>query len=189
MTDDELRAIRSRGILMTSLPMFREKLDAVVAAGLMSQEASEHVYDNSPLVTGDYGFRIGTFYATAHPCSIDDSGITPFHESWDGEISRWAIEDETVLENLRALGKPRVIEVEMPIALIGWVVSRIAEQIVAVKGHEPRLPGGFGADLSVREPLPAANILRVHTEGDPDFAAMGRGYPPTYVEPVYGDEE
>lgn len=188
MTDGEVHAIQSRGILVTSLPMFREKLDAVVAAGLMAQEASEHVYDNSPLVTGDYGDRAGTFYAAAHPYPVDDSGITPFHESWGGEISRWAIEDEAILENLRALGKPRVIEVAMPIALTGWVASRLAEQIIAVKGHEPQLPGGFGADISINEPLPAANILRVHTQGDPDFEAMGRGYPLTYGEPAYKDE-
>jgi len=69
------------------------------------------------------------------------------------------------------------------------VASRLAEQIIAVKGHEPRLPGGFGADISIESPLPAASVLRVHTEGDPDFVVMGRGYPPTYVEPWGDDEE
>jgi len=175
LTDDEVQATKRRGIVMTSLQMFREKLDAIVAAGLMSQERSDYVYEHSPLSTGDYGDRAGTFWATTHPLSIDDSGITPFHESWGGEISRWAIEDEGTLENLRCIGKPRVIEVAIPITLTGLVASRIAEQIIAVKGHEPRLPGGFGADICISEPLPAANVLCVLTEGDPNFAALGRG--------------
>ncbi len=189
MTDDEVRAIQSHGILMTSLPMFRAKLDAIVAAGRMTQTVSEHVYNNSALVTGDYGERVGTFWATAHPCAINDSGITPFLESWGGEISRWAVEDEAVLENLRVLGKPRVIELAIPIALTGWVVARLAQQIIAVKGHEPRLPGGFGADICIRQPLPPANILRVLTEGDPHFASLGRRYPLTYAERMCDEEE
>ena len=180
MTGDEVCAIQSHGILMTSLPMFREKLDAIVAAGLMTKDAADYVYDNSLIVTGDYGDRIGTFWAAAHPYTVDDSGITPFHESWGGEISRWAITDETILENLRVLGKPRIIEVEIPVKLLGYVASRIASQIIAVKGHEPLLPGGFGADIYISSPLPASSVLRVHTEGESDFAAMGRNYPASY---------
>jgi hypothetical protein len=189
LTDDEVRAIRSHGIPVTSLPMLRQKLDAVVAAGLLMQGAADHVYDNSPLVTGEHGERIGTFYATAHPLSVDDGNITPFHESWGGEISTWAIKDEGILDSLRSIGKPRVIEVAIPIAATGWVASRIAQAIVAAKGCEPEQPKDLAIDISIRSALPADYVLRVHTEGEPDFAALGRGYPSTYVKPLDEDEK
>jgi hypothetical protein len=192
LTDPEVRAFQSNGISVTSLAMFRSKLAAVVSAGLMTQKESEHVFTNSPIVTGEYGNRIGTFFACGCPYVIGDPGISGFHSSWGGEISRWAVIDEAVLQSLRVIGKPRIIEVEIPVALTAacnWVPPRIADQIVAVKWHAPKLPSQFGVDLCIKDPLPAANVLRIHTDGEPDFAIMARGYPDTYVEPIDEDED
>jgi hypothetical protein len=183
MTDAEVAVIVRNGITMTSLSMFRRKLDDVVASGHITRAAVDDVYAKSPIVTGRHGERGNKFWSCAIPYPITDDRIETFLRCWGGEISRWELPDEGKAAGLMAIGRPRVIEVVLPIerACGGFAASRIADQIVEAFKHGLGLTSYFrGADIYVEHALPPQSVIKVHSQGDATFSGMGLTYPATY---------
>lgn len=183
MTDAEVAAIVSDGITMTSPSMFRRKLEDVVVSGYMTRKAADDVYAKSPIVTSRHGERGNMFWSCAIPYPITDDGIEAFLRCWGGEIGRWELPDEGKAAGLMAIGRPRVIEVDIPIerACGGFAASRIADQIVQAFKHGLGLTSYFrGADIYVQHALPPQSVLKVHSQGDATFSGMGLTYPATY---------
>jgi hypothetical protein len=103
---------------------------------------------------------------------------------WGAEVASMWVEDPALAEVLASIGRPRVIEVAVPLAATErayWVGKAVIAAFGRVKGAPC---GEQGVDLYARQPLPGWAILRVHTEWEASFAAIGRGYPVAYVDPV-----
>ncbi len=183
MTDREVDIILRDGIYPSSLANFRARLDAEVAAGSFRAETADRLFADSPYQSVQRASRSGKFWAVSNPHSIDDGGVELLVESWGGEAAYFWQQDEGLQELLKRIGRARVLEVAMPLSYSRHAFSA-ARAVVATYGRMLGcVPDNGGFDLYTSKPLPAQNVLAVHSEGDRIFATMARGYPKSFIEP------
>jgi hypothetical protein len=92
------------------------------------------------------------------------------------------VRNETLTAALERLGRPRIIELAVPVTLADRSFYAARAVIAAFARSRGGIPGKFAFDLRVSSPLPPAAVLDVHTEGEPAFEGMGRGYPASFVD-------
>jgi hypothetical protein len=119
---------------------------------------------------------------TSHPIAVDDGGVEPLMKHWGGEVASMWARDETLTDPLSRVGLPRIIELAVPVTLADCGFSAARAVVATFVRSRSGIPGKFAFDLRVTSPLPPAAVLAVHTEGEPIFASMGRGYPSNYVD-------
>lgn len=83
---------------------------------------------------------------------------------------------------LKRIGRPRVLEIVMPLVHSRHGYSA-AEAVVATYGRllgcRPEI---HAFDLYTHLPLGPEHVLAVHSEGEPNFRVMARGYPAGFVD-------
>lgn len=128
---------------------------------------------------------------TSHPVDIEDRGVEVFLESWGGEAAYFWQQDAALQDMLKQIGRPCLLEIAMPLRHSRHAYSA-AEAVVATYGRTlGRQPDKHAFDLYSQQPLSPAHILAVHSEGEPDFCAIARGYPVGFIDVNLGrwDEE
>jgi hypothetical protein len=187
MTDGEVEAALSDGIVPTSVEFLKKRVDRQIAAGRMTPEQGTRIITRSPL-HADFGVRKG-FWSTTVPFHPADPAVKLLVEHWGGESAYWLFvgtEDEDMIDLLKGIGRGRIIEIAIPLkdaneGLAEFSVARTAvREYARSRGYE--IYSG-GLDLDIERPLPSDVILRVHTEGDKDYVKMGSGYPSSFKAP------
>lgn len=177
MTDAEAAVLISDGVYLSNLDAIRRRLDGQVAAGTLLVEVADTLFARSPFQSEQLKSRTNKFWMVSHARGIDDSGIKLLLESWGGEAVYFWQQDPSLKALLKSLGRPRVIETVVPLA-----ITRHAHNAgLAVVSTFARTLGCYtdsGAfDLYANHPLGPENSLKVHSQGDASFAYMGQGYP------------
>ena len=90
--------------------------------------------------------------------------------------------DETLTAPLARLGRPRIIELAVPVKLADCGVAAARAVISAYARLRGGIPGKFAFDLRVTGPLSPAAVLAVRTAGESSFEGMGRSYPARFVD-------
>lgn len=182
MTDTEVDALRQTGIYPSSLDTIRSRFAAQVVAGAFSQEVADRLFADSPYQTDQFDARSGKFWMTSHPVDIEDGGLAVFLESWGGEAAYFWQQDAALQDMLKQIGRPRVLEIAMPLLHSRHTYSG-AEAVVASYGKSLGYqPDKHAFDLYSQKPLGPAHILTIHSEGEPDFGAIARGYPVGFTD-------
>lgn len=182
LTDVEVVVLRRDGIYLSSLDTIQSRFVAQVAAGAFTQEIADRLFADSPYQSDQLGSRSNKFWMVSHPVDIEDSGVEPLLENWGGESAYFWQRDAALRDLLKQIGRPRVLEIAMPL-----VHSRhgFAAAQAAVASYGRMLgcqPDKHDFDLFTDQPLDSAHILAIHSEGEPNFRAMARGYPVGYVD-------
>ena len=182
LTDGEVNLIRKAGVYPSSLDNIRSRFAAQVAAGTFTQEFADQLFIHSPYQTDQLDSRSGKFWMVSHPLEVDDHGVKLLLESWGGESAYFHQQDTETLRKLRQIGRPRVIEVDMPL-----INSRhaypAAKAVVSTYGRLLGCQSESGTfDLYSEQSLGPKSILAVHSEGDGSFDLIGRGYPAGFTE-------
>jgi hypothetical protein len=173
--------LRDEGIHLSTPATLRARLDSQVASGALGAELADALYAQSPFHSDQLEARSGKFWLVSHPGAIDDGGVEPLMAHWGGEVASFWTKDPTLLAPLAAIGKARVIELAVPLALTQYSYSA-GQAAVATFGRALGcIPGKHSFDLCVTTALPPDSILTVHTEGSFSFNAIGISYPPGYV--------
>lgn len=182
MIDEEVAALRREGVYLSSLDSIRVRLAAQVKAGAFSEEVSDRLFADSPFQSEQLDSRSNKFWMVSHPVVIDDGGVELLLESWGGESAYFWQLDPELQALLRRLGRPRVLEIAMPLTYSRHSFSA-AEAAVATYGRMLGCrPDKGGFDLYTHQPLPAEHVLAVHSEGEPNYDNMARGYPARFVD-------
>ena len=182
MTDPEIDTLRLKGIYPSSLDNIRSRFDAQVDAGAFSQEVADRLFADSPYQSDHLNARSGMFWMTSRPVDIEDGGVAVFLESWGGEAAHFSQEDEAIQDLLKQIGRPRVLEIAMPLSY-SRRSSFAAEAVLATYGRTLGCqPDKQAFDLYSQQPLSPAHILAVHSEGEPNFSVMARGYPAGFAD-------
>lgn len=182
LTDAEVAVLQKGGIYPSNLGNIRARLDAQVAAGAFNLEIAERLYGDSPYQSDQHDSRSGKFWMTSHPTAVDDGGVELLVESWGGEAVYFWQRDEALQDLLRHIGRARVLEIAMPLSYSRHGFSA-AEAVVSTYGRTlGRCPDSHAFDLYSIEPLGPDHLLAIHSEGEPTYAALGRGYPVGYAE-------
>lgn len=158
----------------------------MVAAGAISAEAARLLFEQSPFQSEQLDSRVNRQWMTSHPVAADDGGVEPLMKHWGGEVASMFVQDETRLEPLSRLGRPRIIELAAPVALADCSFRAACAVIASFARSRGGIPSKYDFDLRVTSPLPSAAVLAVHTEGEQHFEEMGRGYPARFVDVAIG---
>ena len=87
------------------------------------------------------------------------------------------LKDPELIERVKSFGRPRVIELAIPLEVTRHAYSA-ATAVVATFLRTPGCDPDWSAfDLYTTSALGADAVLNIHTEGEPLFAALARGYP------------
>lgn len=177
LTDPEVDVLQRHGVHLSTAATLQGRLDAAVAFGALAPELAETLYAASPFHSDQMEARANRFWMTSHPRAIDDDGIESMISRWGGEAASMWVQDPELLAPLGAIGKARVLELAVPLALTRHGYSA-AEAVIATFGPAQGCVPAKGAfDLYVIAPLQPDAVLRVHSEGDALFNAVGRRYP------------
>jgi hypothetical protein len=182
MSDAEIAVLRRDGIHLSTLDAIRARLAAQVAAGSFSQDVADRLFADSPFQSDQLGSRSNKFWMVSHPIDVEDSGVELLLESWGGEAAYFWQRDEALQELLKGIGRPRVLEIAMPLVHSRHCYSA-AEAVVATYGRTLDCdPDKKAFDLYTHQPLGPEHLLTIHSEGDAGYSAMGRGYPERFVD-------
>jgi hypothetical protein len=186
LTDGEVATLKRDGIHVSTPATLQRRLDDIVAAGGLPRDATDHLNATSPFHSDQLEARSGKFWMTSHPIAGDDHGVTPLMRHWGGEVASMWISDEALLAPLASLGKPRIIEVAVPMRATRHSYSAGTAVVGSFARSRGSTPAKHAFDLYVDQPLPPTAILAAHAEGDAAFVEMGRGYPAGFVDVEIG---
>ena len=184
LMDDEADAIIVRGAVPSTLETIKARLDRQVGAGLFPSEMADALFTASPFHGSQHDARAGKFWLTSLPRTIDDGGVELLLSSWGGEAVYFWQDDEMLQAQLATLGRPRVIEAAVPLALTNHrydASCALVASFARTLGCQTDTPS---FDLYVTQPLGPEAILAVHSEGDMIFDQIGRGYPTDFASDI-----
>jgi hypothetical protein len=185
LTDAEAELLRTGGIYISTLKTIRMRLDMQISEGLLPAESAAALYAASPFHQQDDA-RSNKFWMTSQPLPIDDGGVTLLLEHWGGEGVYFWLRDADLIELVKGIGRPRVIEIAVPLnatnkayAAASAVVATFAQTL----GCEP---DKAAFDLYSTRALGPATVLNIYTDGDRNFAILARGYPARFIRAPNG---
>ncbi len=181
LTDSEVEAMQRDGIHLSTPATLRDRLNARVAEGLLTLSEADTLYAVSPF-HGQLKTRVDRFWLTSHPHAVDYGGVSSLLQHWGGEVTYMRVEDKVLIAKVQTTGKPRIIEVAVPLSLT-TAGQNAGEAVLATFARSLGcVTAKHVADVCVTAALPPGAILAVHTESEETFAAMGRKYPASFVD-------
>jgi hypothetical protein len=178
LTDAEVEQLRTIGIALSSLDATRRRLEAQVAAGVISDEIVNALFAASPFQHSEQvGPRSDKFWLTSHPVEIGDSGVTLLLANWGGEAVYFWLNDAQLQAAVASIGKPRVIEVAVPLEATRHAYLAGKAVVAAFARSLGCRPDFRAFDLYTARVLGPDAILAVHTEGEATFVEIGKAYP------------
>jgi hypothetical protein len=181
LTDSETSLLKSEGVYVSTLEHIRRRLDVQVSARTLSAETADALYAASPFHQ-QRDSRAGKFWMTSHPVSADNSGVELLLEHWGGEGVYFWLKDPQLIERVKSFGRPRVIELAVPLGVTRHSYSAAKAVIATFVRTLGCDPDWSAFDLYTTSALSADAVLNIHTEGEPNFAALARGYPRKFVD-------
>jgi hypothetical protein len=177
LTEDEVTNLLQSGIHVSTPETLRQRLEAVVASGGLARDVADRLYAESPFHSDQLRARSGKLWLTSHPAAVDDSGVVPLLERWGGEVASMWVRDPALSAPLAELGKPRIIEVAVPLSATKHSYDAAKAVVATFARSHGAIPTKFAFDLYVEKALPATAVLSIHTKGDGVFESIGRDYP------------
>lgn len=182
MTDDDVARMRVEGIRLSTPALLRERLDRLVAAGLVTPEQAADFVARSPFNSDQQQSRANKFYLASHPQRLTCSGVRSLLGFWGGEVVSFFVQDDPIARPLAAMGVARVLEVATPVRATRNAHNAAQAVLAAYARTLGCVESAHDFDVCVIEPVPAHAILRAHARGEPDFESMIAAYPPGYVD-------
>lgn len=169
LADDEVEAVHRHGIRLSTAEALRDRLDARVAAGELTSGDGDAIFAHSPIHKQEVA-RSNMFWMISHPTALDDPAVSSFSRYWGGEVVHMPWEGSSLLEKLSVIGRPRIIEVAVPVRVTDHATT-VARAVL----DEFALLLGCGArehtvSLCARKPLPPAAVRAVHTGSEASSA-------------------
>lgn len=181
LTDDETALLQSGGVYVSTLADIRRRLDVQVSARRLSAETADALYAASPYHHQN-DLRAGKFWMTSHPVSTDDGGVELLLGHWGGEGVYFWLKDPQLIEVVKGVGRPRVIELAVPLGVTRHAYSAAKAVVASFVTTLGCKPDRAAFDLYTTTALSADAVLKIHTEGEPNFAALAGGYPARFVD-------
>ena len=182
LTDDEVACLSRNGPHLSTPETLRDRLDAVVASAGLTQDHAEKLHAASPFHSDQLEARSGKFWMASHPIAIDNSGVAPLLERWGGEVASMWVQEDALSSPLKTLGKPRIIEVAVPLSATRHGYDAGMAVIASFARSRGSIPSKYAFDLFIEQPLPPTAILTIHSAGEQTFEAIGRGYPARFID-------
>jgi hypothetical protein len=172
LTDHEMSHIAACGMQPPNPQILQRRIERLQVEGSLAGRTADLLLRKNQ---ADDGYRKGMiWFCFFEPRSAGQHGIERFFRRWGGEALYNSHEDDPHTgEALRGIGRPCLVEADVPISLFGRVTF-LADKVT----RRYLLEHGFDTGESwehedkARGPIPATNIVRFIVHGDPEFPAL-----------------
>lgn len=185
LTDAEIDALRQHGPHPSTPATLQLRLEGLVAAGMLSTVEAAALYAASPFHT-QLESRTEKFWMVSHPDPVEDGGVTPLMSYWGGEVASMHLRDQALKGRLATIGRPRILELAAPLSATRHAFDAAEAVVATFARSRGAIPQPHDFDLYVDIALPPGAILDVYSEGDATFSAMGKTFPPGFVDHAIG---
>jgi hypothetical protein len=172
LTDQEVKYIMSHGMQPPNLQVLCERIRRLEADGVLSNEIAERLVAENQ--ADDDNRRGMIWFCFFEPRLADQWGIERFFRCWGGEALYNSHEDDPITGNaLRIIGRPCLIEADVPFSSFGpytYLGDKVIRRYLITHSFDT----GEDCDLEDRtsDRIPAANIVRVVSHDEPEFANL-----------------
>lgn len=171
LCQDEVEKLRSAGVHLLSPETLEQRVRRRVEADdLQKDQAAQLIKKHS--AASD--LRKGQFWCVFTRKTLGDYGMTDLFGMWGGEALYGGQYDNPGMEAvLRRIGKARIIEIAAPVKSVK-VITGLQDCMVRVFKAAHSLADDHRPECSghVFDNLKPDQVLRVISEGDPEFAAL-----------------
>ncbi len=176
LLDFEVDRLKTIGIQVGTVERFEERFLSILGKGLISKCEYQKLLNDSPLNSPNQISRLNKFWMISHPVDLNDSGVELLINHWGGEVVYFWQSDPDVVEKLTQLGRPKILEVAVPIGLTNHQLS-IAEAMVErfLDGSEKTEVRGF--DFYSTGDLPPDHLIAVHNTVRSSTSILEEGTP------------
>ena len=182
LTDDEVTDLSRSGIHLSTPATLLRRFNTLVTSAVLPRAIADSLYAQSPFHSDQREARAGKFWMVSHPTPPEDGGVVPLMKHWGGEVASMWVSDPGLLAPLQAIGRARILEVAVPLALTRHSYAA-GKAVVATFGRSVgAIPEKGAFDLYIDQALPPSAVLSVHTEGDPAYTAVGTTYPAGFTD-------
>ncbi|RKT26536.1 hypothetical protein B0G69_2289 [Paraburkholderia sp. RAU2J] len=172
LTDAEVAAILSNGAHLPNAETLNQRVDMIVAAGLLSAEIAERLKAKNQ--AGDSNRAGKLWFCFYAPKLAGEGGIGRFFRHWGGEALYNYHEDNCVTSPpLRVIGTPRVVVAEIPIAFLSstfGLATHVTRRFLTERGHD--VEQAERQEGYVVRPLPSSAIREVVTLHSSEFSRL-----------------
>lgn len=176
LVDAEVDIIKKIGLHPSTLETLRRRLDAQVKAKAFSAAHAVALYAASPFQHQE-DIRSGRFWMTSDPVTPNDHGVKLLLGNWGGEATYFWLEDKRLKRLVAGIGRPRILEIAVPIAKTREWYSAGKAVVAAYARTLGCQPDRGAFDLYSTTNLGPEAVIAIHSEGEAMFKAMARGYP------------
>jgi hypothetical protein len=172
LTDAEVAAILSDGAHLPNREILNQRIDTLVAAGLLSPDVAERLRARNH---ADHGSRAGKLWFCFYtPKLAGEHGIRRFFRHWGGEALYNCHETDCVTSPaLRAIGTPRIVVAEIPVALLSstfGLATHVTRRFLTERGHQ--VERAERQEGHVVQALPSSAIREVVTCPSSEFSRL-----------------
>ncbi|MGD9633545.1 MAG: hypothetical protein AB7U97_09730 [Pirellulales bacterium] len=172
LTDAEIDQIARDGMQLPNTALLDRRIDALVASGELVPEIAVRLKATNQ--SGDANRAGMVWFCFFHPRLAGESGIERFFRHWGGEALYNSHERDPITSPaISVIGKPCVIEADIPIASLGkhgGLSFKIVRRFLKRRGFRTREP--VDHEDRIRKPLPAENIRRIVCFSEADFSSL-----------------
>lgn len=173
LTESEAQHIRENGMEPLSRQLVERRIASLISQGVLSQMQADRLLAHNQVADGN---RRGQMWACFYPPLVArESGIRPLLEHWGGEaLYNFNAEDPELGPVLRGIGKPAVVEIDVPISTLGpyngleLMISKL--EVAHVTGSTIQHPIRFEAYSTQR--LDADKVHRVVMHPEDEFFVL-----------------
>ena len=172
LTDTETHNVLREGMHLPNAQTLTRRIDSLAKANLIEPQIARRLKSRN---RADEENRSGmVWFCFFPPGKADEYGIGPFFRHWGGEALYRCHEGDPVISPiLRCIGTPRLVEANVPIALLGrYPDFAIYRRYLVSRGYRSNEPTDFEGYCV--HPLPAENVRRVISYPDRDFYSLTR---------------
>ncbi|MDY1550143.1 hypothetical protein [Luteibacter sahnii] len=163
LSTDEIKAIREQGMAPLSSDMAVMRVNQQRTRGALSSAVAEEVAAKHQAGQPNRNGR--TWFCFFPPRKAGQGGIERLLRYWGGEAVYWAhLEHCAVSEELRHIGTPAIIEVELPIASIERTFTDLPIAIIRRHLFNKGAPirESLRSEGYTRELIPASRVRAIH---------------------------
>lgn len=175
LTPAEIEGIRRDGLRALSPTLVRDRLEALVGAGLMQPAQRQFILDSSIFkahLANRHGDRTGIVWLCPSRSMLRDAaGVYPLFRSWGGEALYASFREEvSVAGALTQLGRPAIVQCAVPLPaddLYGCRAAHLLSNAVREQIAHPEPSPTF--DWSVERCLAPSEVIDIITFDDTRF--------------------
>lgn len=172
LTDAEIHSILSGGMQPPNESILRARINAVLAAGLISPETAAALLGKHQAAEPSRRGRI--WWCFYPPRESGQGGIGALLGTWGGEALYNSHDHDAAMGPiLRSIGTPCLIEAAIPMSLLDRGISPTFTVVAHYLKHRAHpIRDRLEFEDNIKAPLPSANIRRIIVHPEPAFLEL-----------------